>query len=346
MRKLIKRMICVLAACLMAFMPADCPLAASANTQDIIIEDNDPVMSVRQERELRRLSAACRKEQQNWLHFEKPSYLLVKNRMLRINLNRTDIKVTYKSSSKKIASVSKSGVVRTNASGIAVITAKSRKHVCHTVVCVLPKNTDFFGRVRNRVVSANEIIRTFSSRKKTILIAGSSAMDRWADAPAAFPSFNVINNAIGGSQTIRWLAIYRQLIVSYKPDAVILFIGSNDIGKKGKITGQESAARISSLIVRIREALGDDVPIFYVSMLTGWSRRKAWRQEKASNAAVCRFCSSMDNVYYIDVASSFLDKQGRPVKSLFASDGLHPSQKGYQIFRRIIGKAVARVMGG
>ena len=63
-----------------------------------------------------------------------------------------------------------------------------------------------------------------------------------------------------------------------------------------------------------------------------------------SNKLMKQYCSTAANTYYIDVASKFL-KKGKPNKALFASDKLHPNKKGYQIFKKVIGKKVKQVMG-
>lgn len=303
-----------------------------------------PDMSLSQEKRYNTLVRRYAKEEKAWLHFTKSSCMMVMNRSFRTSLNRNKLKVSYSSSNRNVATVSSSGVVYTVYSGIAIITAKYKKHKCHMVVCVLPKQTDFDGKVQNRLVTANESSLAFRKNRKTVLIAGSSAVDRWRSVQSAFPTYNVINNAIGGTTTLSWLSLYKQLIVPYKPDAVVLFVGSNDINRDGRISGRESAARITALIEKLRASLGPDVPIFYVSMLINWRRRKAWKEEKASNAAVKKYCSKTENVYYIDVASHFLNKNGYPIRSLFASDMLHPGEKGYKIFRKVIGNKVKKVL--
>ncbi len=303
-----------------------------------------PCLSLNQENRLRALVKRYEKDKSAWLHFSKPSCMLVKNRSLRLVLNRKKLKVSYTSSNNKIVTVSGSGIIYTRKPGLAVITAKYKKHSCHMVVCVLPKETGFYGKVQNRLVSANEAVEAAVKKRKTVLIAGSSAVDRWISAQSAFPSYNVINNAIGGTTTSQWLVLYKQLIVPYKPDAVVLFVGSNDIGDSGRISGKRSAERITLLIRKLRASLGKDVPIFYVSMLINWRRQRAWKEERNSNAAVKKFCGKTQNVYYIDVASSFLNGSGYPIRSLFDTDLLHPNSQGYKIFRQIIGKKVRKVL--
>lgn len=300
---------------------------------------------------VRRLAQRYSKERKKALYFELPLIQVVRNRTIILALNKKVPGITYKSSNPKVATVNKKGIVTTRKRGYAVITAKTKKYTCHTVVYVFPKRNTLAGKVNDRAASAQTILNPSgeadaNNRKKTIVIAGSSSADRWVSISQALSGFNVVNTAIGGSTAQEWKSLYSRLILPYHPDAVILLVGSNDIGKNGAISGEECAARIQNVIAGIRNALGDRVPIFYISILINWNRKAAWPQEKTSNRLMKRYCSTEGNTYYIDVASRFLGKNGKPNKALFVSDRIHPNKKGYQIFNSVVGKKVRRVLNG
>lgn len=283
-------------------------------------------------------------EQDKEVHFTSTILFLVQNRTVKLTFNKNPGKVSYKISGKKVARVSSDGTVTTRRKGVAVVTAKTGKGTRHIVIYVMAHTGSTSEKISRRIRSAKSSV-TKKSRKKTIVLAGSSSFDRWSTAAEAFPGCNVINTAIGGTTALQWTVLYKQLIVPYQPDAVVLFVGSNDIGKNGLISGKECASRIQKLIENIRESLGKDVPIFYVSMLNPYSRKKAWPQEKTSNRLVKAYCGRTKNVYFIDLVPYFLGRNGKPDRKLFCKDRMHPNKKGYKIFKAVIGRKVMKVLG-
>lgn len=291
------------------------------------------------------------KEKTAYLHFTYPNVRIVPFRTVKLKLNRTVRKVSFSSSAPKIVSVSRKGIILSKKSGTAVITAKSGKYTCHAVVTVYPSLGAVSERRKNRVISAASIsqqrkdTKTGQTTKKRVLLAGSSSFDKWSTAAYAFPGCEVINNAIGRTTAGMWAGtLYEKLIVPYQPDALVLYVGVNDIGRTGKVSAQECADRVKRLISNVRTSLGENLPIFYVSMVYAPGRKKTWQSQMEANSLIEEYCQSQKNVFYIDIASSFMNSKGKPIKSYFSSDQIHPSTKGYRIFSRLVGRKVASIV--
>ena len=371
MRSFINRMVCFLIVGIMAVsgtfpaMAADDPTWPSLQqsqaefpaAQDTDVNtDMGTVMAenVKIPSKVKRLVRKYTKEKGKTIYFASPFLQVVRNRSVQLTINKEAAGVTYKSSKPKVARVSKKGVLSTYKRGYTVITATWKKKTCHMVVYVIPSRGALDASVKSRIISAKNIKNagsqrnqvSSSRRKKTILLAGSSSADRWRSVSQAFSGFNVVNNAIGGTTAQEWMTLYKKLIIPYHPDAVILLVGSNDIGSTGRIRGETCAERVQNLIASIRRDLGDHVPVFYMSIPVTPSRKKAWPQEKTANRLIKKYCSETDNVFYIDLASKFLDKNGKPKASYFASDRLHPSSKGYQVYNSVVSKLVKKVLNG
>ena len=371
MRSFINRMVCFLIVGIMAVsgtfpaMAADDPTWPSLQqsqaefpaAQDTDVNtDMGTVMAenVKIPSKVKRLVRKYTKEKGKTIYFASPFCQVVRNRSVQLTINKEAAGVTYKSSKPKVARVSKKGVLSTYKRGYTVITATWKKKTCHMVVYVIPSRGALDASVKSRIISAKNIKNAGSQRKqvsssrkkKTILLAGSSSADRWRSVSQAFSGFNVVNNAIGGTTAQEWMTLYKKLIIPYHPDAVILLVGSNDIGSTGRIRGETCAERVQNLIASIRQDLGDHVPVFYISIPVTPSRKKAWPQEKTANRLIKKYCSETDNVFYIDLASKFLDKNGKPKASYFASDRLHPSSKGYQVYNSVVSKLVKKVLNG
>ena len=302
--------------------------------------------NVRVPAKVRRLSRRFAKEKGKAIYFTIPLLQVVCDRTIRLTINKEVAGVTYKSSNPKVARVSKKGLLSTYKSGYTVITATWKKKTCHMVVYVIPSGKALKTRVKYRVISAKNIRMAGRERKKTILLAGSSSADRWRSVSQAFSNYNVVNNAISGTTAQEWMTLYKKLITPYHPDAVILLVGSNDMGSTGMISGEACASRVQKLIASIRQDLGEDVPIFYISIPITWNRKKAWQKEKTANRLIKKYCGETNNVFYIDLATKFLDKNGKPRASYFAPDKLHPSSKGYRIYNSVVVKQVNKVLNG
>ena len=371
MRSFINRMVCFLIVGLMAVsgtfpaMAADDPTwpnlqqsqAEFPAAQDTDVNTDMGIVmaeNVKIPSKVKRLVRKYTKEKGKTIYFASPFCQVVRNRSVQLTINKEAAGVTYKSSKPKVARVSNKGMLSTYKRGYTVITATWKKKTCHMVVYVIPSRGALDASVKSRIISAKNIKNagsqrnqvSSSRRKKTILLAGSSSADRWRSVSQAFSGFNVVNNAIGGTTAQEWMTLYKKLIIPYHPDAVILLVGSNDIGSTGRIRGETCAERVQNLIASIRRDLGDHVPVFYMSIPVTPSRKKAWPQEKTANRLIKKYCSETDNVFYIDLASKFLDKNGKPKASYFASDRLHPSSKGYQVYNSVVSKLVKKVLNG
>lgn len=62
-----------------------------------------------------------------------------------------------------------------------------------------------------------------------ILLVGSSIFEQWFCADAAFPRAEVINKAVGGTQTEYWVSEIEAALEETKPDLVAYYCGSNDL---------------------------------------------------------------------------------------------------------------------
>ena len=265
------------------------------------------------------------------LVFTNPVSVMVCPRQHRLELNYKKAKnVTWTSSKIGVAEVN-DGTVLAKMPGTAVITARWRNIAVRCVIKVTGSSLDML----------SEAYPATKQNKGKILLAGSSSMDYWASAAQAFSPYEVVNTAIAGSTVKEWLGWYPKLITRYKPSAVVLYVGSNDLGFGTGITGEQNAANTIRLLNKISKKL-KKVPIFYVSINPCWSRKGAWEKIRVSNSLVRKHCARKKNLYYIDIVSASSRADGTPDPSLFLSDRLHPSAKGYAIWKKKVASAVKR----
>ena len=264
----------------------------------------------------------------------RSSITLVKHRTTTLKVTGTSQKPVWTTTNRYIAAVDEDGMVTAGSAGRAKITA-----VCGSVklVCTVHVVSAKLSTLQAYYDTGSRAGGKGSDR---ILLCGSSSVDRWGTAAKAFAPYEIINMGISKTIVTQWEKWTRSLIAAYKPAAVVVYVGGNDINA-GR-TGKQNAANTIRFLKKIRSML-KTTPIFYVSLVPNWRRMLDWDAIKKSNKKMKRYCNKTKNMYYVDIASYFM-KDGKVPNTALSNDGLHPNSKGYDIWNRIIPAAVKAVL--
>lgn len=264
---------------------------------------------------------------------------------------------SFKSSDSKVAPVSKDGMVTAKKSGKAVITGTYKGM---TASCTLTVKTD---SIRTTTITEQfeissqgkytEKAKTVSYRSyPTVVAAGSSSIALWKNIKSAFPGCNVINTAIGGTTADQWLKwYYPEKILQYEPDAVLVYVGQNNIGNHETADlsqGKDTGDKVVELLGKLHEALPDR-PVFYVSICQVPCKDNARKEISRANTIIKSYCDSTKNVCWIDINPYFFNAgTGNYATSLFAEKTfarmLHPSAKGYEVWKKAVGLFISRML--
>ena len=265
------------------------------------------------------------------LTLSRSSLTLVRGRQSVLKLSSKNAgKAAWRSTDKKVATVD-AGCVQALARGKCEIQVKWRGVVLSCSLTVVGLSQE----------NLEKLYPVGEKNSGKVLLAGSSSLDLWYSAPQAFSPFEVVNMAISGSTTVQWLEWYEKMVVAYKPSAVVLYVGANDLGNGKSKSAEENAANTITLIRKIRSRL-PDVPIYYVGICPCHARPKAWPLIKISNHLVKQFCMLKKDIYYLDVASAACLPDGTPNPDYFKPDRLHPNDAGYLIWKRVVAGAVRK----
>ena len=63
-----------------------------------------------------------------------------------------------------------------------------------------------------------------------------------------------------------------------------------------------------------------------------------------ANALIRNYCTTQDDLYYLDVASAMMDDTGAIRPDIFVDDDLHLNAKGYEIWTGIIKPYLAKTL--
>jgi lysophospholipase L1-like esterase len=168
-----------------------------------------------------------------------------------------------------------------------------------------------------------------------IVFTGSSSIAYWSSLANDMKPLKVINRGFGGSEYSDVNYYADRIVIAYRPAAVVVYAGDNDLASGGRKTPQNVAQDVQRFVQLVHAKL-PQTWVFVVSIKPSIARWKRWPEMHEANQLVQDFLRTQDRAGYIDVATPMLDKDGRPSPDLFISDGLHPSAKCYAMWTSII----------
>ena len=164
------------------------------------------------------------------------------------------------------------------------------------------------------------------------LFVGSSSIRRW-DVAAGFPAFAPVNHGFGGSETPDVLYYYPQILSVYRPAAVVVYIGENDIAHGA--APERVIADVLTLLTRLRSDL-PQARIVFLSLKPGNARWGLWAKMQQVNAAVKAQAEAAGDFDYLDVGTPLLAADGRPDDRYFLEDRIHLNADGYAVWNLLV----------
>tara|TARA_B110000285_G_C14959420_1_gene530891 strand:+ start:257 stop:970 length:714 start_codon:yes stop_codon:yes gene_type:complete len=192
-------------------------------------------------------------------------------------------------------------------------------------------------------------IRQFEFLDKTvqypddaILFIGSSSIRLWSTLEQDMNPFSVIQRGYGGAH-FRDLIFYTdRILANHAPELVVCFV-ANDI--KG-VAEDESPKKILRLIKyfekQVRSKL-PSTPIVFIEITPTSSRWKQWNDIQKVNELLKEYCTTKEDLYFVETAAAFLNKEGKPKDELFISDRLHLNSEGYVLWNQLIKKRLITI---
>ncbi|MEY3376146.1 MAG: hypothetical protein RL463_451 [Bacteroidota bacterium] len=171
--------------------------------------------------------------------------------------------------------------------------------------------------------------------KNAILLIGSSSFTYWKDVATYFQGRVFINRAFGGSSLTHQIEYVEKVVYPYQPNQILIYCGENDIAASQMVT----ADSVFNRFVRLHQLIRKKYPavrISFVSIKPSPVRAEFLSTVIISNKLIADFCRKNKKTDFIDVFSSMLNTEGKPMEELFIADRLHMNAKGYAIWSKII----------
>ncbi|MBN1826004.1 MAG: hypothetical protein JW958_07045 [Candidatus Eisenbacteria bacterium] len=171
-----------------------------------------------------------------------------------------------------------------------------------------------------------------------LLCIGSSSMRMWHPTLAAdLAPATVIPRGFGGSTMLDALFFAGRIVLPYRPSAILLYEGDNDIALG--VPPEKVFAAFDSFVSLVRASL-PGTKIHVISVKPSPSRREFLPETIRVNRLLREACDADTLLAFIDVASPMLNEKGEPIEELFLEDMLHMNEKGYAVWREVVRKAI------
>ncbi len=187
----------------------------------------------------------------------------------------------------------------------------------------------------------DDVVRAYAAADSTssppvnaIAFTGSSSIVRWTTLKADMAPLEVMNRGFGGSTMNDALYWIDTLVLKYKPRAIVIYEGDNDIGTF-HVTPEEFLATFKTLASRIHTEL-PETRIYFLAVKPSIFHRNAWEEMKRANGLTRSYCETRQWLTFVDVASPMLNNRGNPRADIFEVDGLHLNTQGYAIWTSVL----------
>lgn len=197
-------------------------------------------------------------------------------------------------------------------------------------IMVMAQDPLRFQKEVNNLVAGDSLVK----KKKLIVFTGSSSIRIWNDLKTDFPNHNVLNRGFGGSEMSDLVYFAKPLILNYKPTAVFIYEGDNDISAGRSV--EVILANADKLVTQIRQQLPAKVKIIFISAKPSVARWQLKTKYEDFNRQLKQWTTTKKNVLYVDVWTPMLDEKGEVQKDLFMTDNLHMNRKGYDLWKKAI----------
>jgi len=164
--------------------------------------------------------------------------------------------------------------------------------------------------------------------KDAIVFTGSSSITFWKTLEQDMAPLPVINRGFGGSKMHQVAYYVDRIVVPYRPRAVVLFAGTNDIAGSKLRAAQQVFDGYLAFVQAVHAAL-PETPIYYISITPTPSRWGHWPLVREANRLIGACTRTDSRLRFIDMTDAILGPDGKPNRDLFRIDRLHPNQAGY-----------------
>lgn len=198
-----------------------------------------------------------------------------------------------------------------------------------------------------RYKKANEMLKPPKAKEKRVVFLGNSITEGWVNVDSDFfEKNNFIGRGISGQTSPQLLLRFRQDVIDLKPKAVVLHIGTNDIAENtGPYNPEFTMSNIKSMV---NLAKANDIKVILAAVLP--ATEFSWRKELGDRSEVIvdlnnriKAYAKQEKIPFVDYHTALKNDKNGMDKDI-AADGVHPTEKGYEIMKGLVLPVVQKVL--
>jgi lysophospholipase L1-like esterase len=172
-----------------------------------------------------------------------------------------------------------------------------------------------------------------------VICIGSSHMQLWKSVKQDLAPLTVVNYGIGGSRMTQAADLFiDNLAIPFKPRAVILYEGSNDINAGAK--PEEVLANFRRLYGKLHAAL-PQARLYVLSVVPSPGKRFLKIAElRETNKLLAKECATQPWMKFIDITEPLIGADGQPREELFKPGDIHMLPAGYAVWKSVIAPVI------
>ena len=183
-----------------------------------------------------------------------------------------------------------------------------------------------------------ETVGQQTGHKAGTIFYGSSTIRLWDSLEEDLPNLQPLNLGFGGSTLAACVWFFDRVMQGYQPKQLVVYAGDNDLGD-GRHP-EEIFIFFQQLAARAREHFGD-MPCYFISLKPSVSRWHMADQFKFTNNLIETEIKSYNNNWqFIDIFKEMIDPAGHPKREYYLDDGLHLSENGYKLWKKLIDERI------
>lgn len=172
-----------------------------------------------------------------------------------------------------------------------------------------------------------------------VICLGSSHMQYWKSVKEDLAPLTVHNFGIGGSRMNQAADLFvENLAIPFKPRAVILYEGSNDIN--AGTSPDEVLAAFRRLHGKLHAAL-PQARLYVLGVVPSPGKRfEKIADLRRTNALLAKECATQPWMKFIDITEPLIGADGKPREELFKPGDIHMLPAGYAVWKSVIAPVV------
>lgn len=176
----------------------------------------------------------------------------------------------------------------------------------------------------------------------SVICIGSSHMQFWKTVKEDLAPLTVVNYGIGGSRMTQAADLFiDNLAIPFKPRAVILYEGSNDINAGTK--PETVLANFQKIHRKLHAAL-PEARLYVLGLVPSPGKRfEKIADIRKTNELLAKECATQPWMKFIDVTEPLIGADGKPKEELFKPGDIHMLPAGYAVWKSVIAPVIVPV---